>query len=130
MRTDGRIKNPAPPEDQARTGTGRELDGAGGWNTLYAAGTAVIAGLATVLAREETAYADCQGSPCCELASCNRCNPNRKPLGWDCPRGFFRLSWNCVFGRHHVICGECMSAPGTDCFAGPHYACSIWFQVD
>ncbi|HYW26024.1 MAG TPA: hypothetical protein VE953_17760 [Terriglobales bacterium] len=100
------------------------------WGRVFAAGTAVIAGLATVLyqARPAMASGNC-GTPCCWLAYCNRsCQPNGKPLGWNCPSGYFRTGWTCVWGgTHHALCGEC--SHGTNCDAGP-WACSIWFIIN
>jgi hypothetical protein len=91
--------------------------------SIFGIGTAVVAGLATVLARPTEAHADCQGSPCCFLASCTRCRRNPRG-GWFCPRGFNARFWTCVSGRRRVICGEC--ARGSNCFQGP-WACSIWY---
>lgn len=104
----------------------------GNWDKVFAAGTAVIAGLATVMAREKAAYADCQNSPCCDLARCNGCPPiEGHPFAWSCPSGYMRTSWTCVWGgRHHVECGECQKGGNGNCFNGSSYACSIWFEIN
>jgi hypothetical protein len=91
--------------------------------SLLRVGTALIAALAA-MSTPEPASADCQGSPCCSLASCTRCNLNFCG-GWSCPSGYNATCWNCTSGGKWYVCGECSA--GTNCYSGP-WACSIWFQ--
>lgn len=93
-----------------------------GRRSVFKVGTAFIAALAT-LSIPQKASADCQGSPCCHLAKCNRCSVLLCG-GWSCPPGYVEVCWNCASGGSWYVCGEC--AGGPTCFDGP-WACSIWF---
>ncbi len=91
--------------------------------SILRVGSAFIAAIAT-LSSPKAAAADCQGSPCCDLASCTRCN-FLQCGGWYCPPGYHQTCWNCYTGGKWYVCGEC--SYGTDCHSGPWY-CSVWFQ--
>ncbi|WP_331771900.1 hypothetical protein OG948_50930 (plasmid) [Embleya sp. NBC_00888] len=89
-----------------------------------AGASAFIAGLATLI-NATPAAADCQGSPCCSLASCTMCNYRVAHDRFYCPTGYNRTVWSCVSGSSMFWCGECSG--GTSCWNGP-FACSIWFN--
>lgn len=117
VRTDMSGKTPAADRTDSDTDGGRRR--------LLIAGTAVIAGLATLL-RPEPAAADCLGSPCCTLATCTLCDYNVARDRYNCPTGYNRTLWTCVESGtgYTVWCGECST--GTDCYSGP-WLCSTWF---
>ncbi|WP_279579529.1 hypothetical protein [Fodinicola feengrottensis] len=86
---------------------------------------ALVGGLAGVLATAEPAAADCQGSPCCHLARCNKCAGSC--WNWGCPGGYTRQQyWGCVAGSRPIWCGECTTSTST-CWSGTFY-CSIWWD--
>ncbi|GAA1660633.1 hypothetical protein GCM10009765_07650 [Fodinicola feengrottensis] len=91
---------------------------------LGAGGMALVGGLAGVLATAEPAAADCQGSPCCHLARCNKCAGSC--WNWGCPGGYTRQYWGCVAGSRPIWCGECTTSTST-CWSGTFY-CSIWWD--
>ncbi|GGQ60212.1 hypothetical protein [Couchioplanes azureus] len=90
---------------------------------LLSAASAVVAGLATVL-KASPAVADCLGSPCCSLASCEQCQYAVSRDRYTCPDGYRRTVWTCVSGSRTYGCGECST--GETCNDGP-FACSIWY---
>jgi hypothetical protein len=94
---------------------------------VLAGASAIIAGLATLIDARPAA-ADCLGSPCCSLASCNWCNYRVSPDRFTCPGGYYRTLWTCRSGSITYGCGECSTNPDTcwDKHAG--YACSIYFR--
>jgi hypothetical protein len=92
---------------------------------LLAAGSAVIAGLATLLDAKPAA-ADCQGSPCCSLARCNLCDYKVAHDRYTCPAGYYRVIWTCVSSGITWGCGEC-STSSSSCWQGS-FACSIYFR--
>jgi hypothetical protein len=96
------------------------------WRVILGAGTAVIAGLAT-LAKTQPASADCQGSPCCSLYSCTVCDYQVSRDRFQCPSGYWRAVWSCNEpGTGKLVwCGECAGVLN-DCYSCP-CACSIWF---
>ncbi|MFI6496710.1 hypothetical protein [Nonomuraea typhae] len=90
---------------------------------MYAAATALIGGLATLL-DSKAAHADPLGSPCCELATGRWCPYTTGRDRWYCTTGN-RTYWTCrTSSGRTVFCGEC--ADGGDCYSGPFY-CSIWY---
>lgn len=92
---------------------------------LMTVGSAFVAGLATLL-NAKPAAADCQGSPCCSLASCTICYYEVSKDRWKCPPGYYRTYWTCVSGSGITFgCGECSAGPS--CWTGP-FACSVWFH--
>lgn len=90
---------------------------------ILGAASAIVAGLATVL-KASPAVADCQGSPCCSLASCTICNYAVAKDRYTCPSGYKRTYWTCTTGGRTYGCGEC--SKGTSCWTGP-FACSVWY---
>ena len=82
---------------------------------LLGAGSAFVAALATLASSKEV-LADCQGSPCCSLASCTRCTV-QQCSGWFCPVGYHQTCWNCRSGGSWYMCGECSA--GSTCYQGP-----------
>jgi hypothetical protein len=99
------------------------------WVRIVGVGTAVIAGLATLLARSQPAGAwhECLGQPhCCELATCTLCDYNVSHDRFYCPSGYFRYTWMCTEPDGSFWwCGECTGSQ-INCFNGP-FACSQWF---
>ncbi len=90
---------------------------------FFRVGSAFIAAVAT-LSSAKSASADCQGSPCCNLASCTQCSPSGGcGGGWYCPPGYTQTYWTCTRGGTTCTCGECSA--GSNCFSGP-WACSIY----
>lgn len=104
---------------------GTDTDTNPGRRRFLIAGTAVIAGLATLL-RPEPAAADCLGSPCCALATCTLCDYQVSRDRFICPAGYNQTLWTCVeSGTGYLVwCGECSAGPS--CYEGPWY-CSTWF---
>lgn len=90
---------------------------------LLAGATAIVGGLATAI---EPAAADCLGSPCCALATCQWCSYSVSRDRYNCvAEGGNRTLWSCTDGSGRLVwCGECSA--GTNCYAGPWY-CSTWF---
>ncbi|GII21647.1 hypothetical protein Pme01_12440 [Planosporangium mesophilum] len=92
---------------------------------LSVGGMALVGGLAGATALPKAAAADCQGSPCCYLASCTKCSG--RCWGWTCPSGYYRTYWWCMAGTRPIVCGECVKNNTGGCGSGP-YACSYWFD--
>lgn len=96
---------------------------------LVLVGSAVIAGLSTLLMRAQPAAAvGCLGEPdCCHLATCTWCNYNVSPDRFYCPTGYNRFTWSCVdSGTGNLVwCGECTTST-LNCFNGS-FTCSAWF---
>lgn len=90
---------------------------------LGAGGMALVGGLAGVLATAEPAAADCLGSPCCSLASCNRCAGS---CHFGCPGGYHRQMWFCAAGARPIGCGECTTSTSS-CWRGS-FQCSVWWD--
>ena len=90
---------------------------------LGAGGMALVGGLAGMLVTAQPAAADCQGSPCCNLASCNRCAGSCQ---YTCPSGYHRQVWYCSAGARAIGCGECTTSTST-CWEGSFY-CSVWWD--
>lgn len=90
---------------------------------LLAGATAIVGGLATAI---EPAAADCLGSPCCALATCQWCSYSVSRDRYNCSaEGGNRTLWSCTDGTGRLVwCGECSA--GGDCYTGPWY-CSTWF---
>lgn len=91
---------------------------------LLGAASAFIAGLSS-LTSTGTAYADCQGSPCCSLALCTQCYYQVNKNRYTCPAGYHKTYWTCTSSSGTWYCGECTK--GANCYQGP-YACSIWYR--
>lgn len=90
---------------------------------LTKGGMALVAGLAGVLATSEPAAADCQGSPCCQLARCTVCPGSCR---YTCPSGYYRRYWWCAAGARIIGCGECTTS-SSSCWSGSFY-CSVWWD--
>lgn len=105
-----------------------EPNGNDRWDKVLGVGTAVIAGLATMLSRSQQAAAshECLGQPhCCTLATCTWCNYQVNPDRFTCPSGYNRFTWSCMEGSQLAWCGECTTST-EDCFHGD-IICSAWF---
>lgn len=98
------------------------------WDRVLSVGTAVIAGLSTLLMKAQPADAshECLGQPhCCNLATCTWCDYTVAPDRFFCPAGYNRFEWSCVENGVLAWCGECTGST-TSCFIGP-WQCSAWF---
>jgi hypothetical protein len=99
---------------------------------LTMGGMALVGGLAAVIAepKPEAASADCQGSPCCHLASCTVCSGTCSNFFCPCNSEnncWGRTWWWCTSGSHLIGCGECVKTG--NCHAGP-WLCSKWWNDD
>lgn len=98
------------------------------WDRVIGVGSAVIAGLSTLLMQSSQASAThgCLSQPdCCSLATCIWCPYTVSPDRFYCNTGT-RYTWSCVDAGTGQLawCGEC--AGGADCWSGP-FSCSAWF---
>ncbi|GII21651.1 hypothetical protein [Planosporangium mesophilum] len=91
---------------------------------LGVGGMALVGGLAGAAALPKAAAADCQGSPCCHLASCTKCGG--RCWNWTCPSGYRKQSWFCMAGVRPIVCAECTTSTSS-CWSGT-FACSYWFD--
>jgi hypothetical protein len=97
----------------------------GALGLLSRAGIALVGAVAGIAAAASPAAADCQGSPCCHLASCRLCLYNGKRCNVICPVGYRLRAWYCASGARTIGCGEC--TPASSCWTGPFH-CSIWWD--
>lgn len=87
------------------------------------AGAALVGAIAVTWADSPKADA----SPyCCGLAKPNTpCGGKWNTSSFSCPSGYHKAQWTCSGGGVIlIICMECQSSGGTNCFAGGKYACS------
>jgi hypothetical protein len=98
----------------------------GALGVLSRYGIVVVGGLAAVFATAEPAAADCQHSPCCELASCTKCSNGCR---FSCGSSGYRVRryWYCAAGNRIIGCGECQRGTGT-CWTGFSQSCSVWWD--
>lgn len=98
----------------------------GALGLLSRGGLAMVGGLAAVLASATPAAADCQGSPCCSLASCNKCSGS---CHWTCPSGYYRKFWWCAAGARFIGCGECQNVnDACEPTRSTRWSCSVWWD--
>jgi hypothetical protein len=95
----------------------------GAMGMLAKGGMLIVGGLAGILGTATPAAADCQGSPCCSLASCTKCSGS---CHYTCPSGWRRAYWGCMAGTRVIFCGECVKG-GSGC-SGSSYYCSVWWD--
>lgn len=93
---------------------------------LSAGGLVLVGGLANLLGTAQPARADCQGSPCCHLASCRVCSWSTSRCRYTCPGGYYKRYWYCAAGARFIGCGECTTS-SSSCWSGSFY-CSIWWD--
>jgi hypothetical protein len=95
----------------------------GALGVLSRGGIALVGGLAGLFATAPPAAADCQGSPCCHLASCTVCSGR-----CDCfSCGHYKRIWYCSVAARVIGCGECQKYSG-DCWHGGTYYCSKYWD--
>lgn len=99
-------------------------------------GFVAIAALAGLMASNTAAEAanGVQGSPCCDLASSNKCAASCSGgcsacYNYRCPSGYTKRYWWCYAGVRLIGCGECQTGgKNTTCWNGATYYCSIWWD--
>jgi hypothetical protein len=115
--------NGSSPADGAGSPSWEPVQRRGLLGKLSKGGMVMVAGLAGMLAASEPAAADCLGSPCCQLASCDQCSGG---CNYSCPSGYYRMYWWCQAGARTIGCGECTTS-SSNCWAGI-YHCSVWWD--
>lgn len=91
---------------------------------LSLGGMTIVGAVAGVMGTAIPAAADCQGSPCCQLASCTVCAGRCDCF--TCPPGYRKKIWYCSVAGRPIGCGECSGANGS-CWDGP-FACSKFWD--
>ena len=104
---------------------GKESSGGGGGGTgseNTASASATKASLLSLCKIRGCGLAN--GPPWCE-------HPSGKPWEYKCPSGSHQAVWTTPDPETNrdVVCGECTSAKGEDCYRGP-WPCSIWYFSD